>query len=52
MIRKFFGGKEKEKRGKKKCNLKKNMLSAFFRHYGAKKTECVWVSVCVRVITA
>ena len=31
MIRKCFGGKEKEKRGKK-SNFKKKVLSAFFRH--------------------
>ena len=51
MIRKCFGSKEKEQRGKK-CNFKENVLSAFFRHNVSKKTECVFVGVCVRVITA
>ena len=50
MIRKCFGGKEKEKRGKK-CNFKKKMLSAFFSHNVSEKRS-VWVCVCVRVITA
>ena len=50
MIRKCFGGKEKKSRGKK-SNFKKQVLSAFFRHYGSEKTECVLVGVCVRVIT-
>ena len=27
----------------KKSNFKKKVLSAFFRHYGSEKTECVWV---------
>ena len=50
MIRKCFGGNEKEWR-KKKSNLKKKVLSAFFRHYGSERRS-VWVGVCVRVITA
>ena len=36
MIRKCFGGKEKEYRAKK-GNFKKKVLSAFLRHYGSKK---------------
>ena len=36
MIRKCFGGNEKEWR-KKKSNLKKKVLSAFFRHYGSER---------------
>ena len=51
MIRKCFGGNEKEWR-KKKSNLKKQMLSAFFKALWVGKMECVWVGVCVRVITA
>ena len=51
MIRKFFGVRRRS-REEKKCNFKKKVLSAFFRPYGAKKTECVWVGICVRVITA
>ena len=46
MIRKCFGGKEKEKRAKT-SNFKKKVLSAFFRHKLSEKR-----SVCVRVITA
>ena len=40
MIRKCFGGKEKEYRAKK-CNFMKKVLSAFFRHNVSEK----W-SVC------
>ena len=36
MIRKCFGGKEKEYR-EKKCNFKKQVLSAFFRHNVSEK---------------
>ena len=36
MIRKCFGGKEKEERAKKK-NFKKKVSSAFFRHYVSEK---------------
>ena len=43
MIRKCFGGNEKEWR-KKKSNLKKKVLSAFFRHYGSERR-----SVCGQV---
>ena len=50
MIRKCFGGKEKEYRAKK-GNFKKKVLSAFFRHNMSGKRS-VWVGVCVRVITA
>ena len=43
MIRKCFGGKEKEYRAKN-GNFKKKVSSAFFRHYlCVGKTECVWV---------
>ena len=36
MIRKCFGGKEKEERAKK-SNFKKKVSSAFFRHNVSKK---------------
>ena len=36
MVKKCFGGKEKEERAKKR-NFKKKVLSAFFRHYGSEK---------------
>ena len=36
MIRKCFGGKEKEYRAKK-SNFQKKVLSAFFTHYGSEK---------------
>ena len=36
MIRKCFGGKEKEYRAKK-GNFMKKVLSAFFRHYVSEK---------------
>ena len=36
MIRKCFGGKEKEY-GAKKCNFKKKVFSAFFRHNMSEK---------------
>ena len=41
MIRKCSGGNEKEW-VKKKSNLKKKVLTAFFRHYGSERR-----SVCV-----
>ena len=37
---------------KKKCIFKKKVLSAFFEALWVGKTECVWVGVCVCVITA
>ena len=37
MIRKCFGGKKKEERGKKKSDFKKEVLSAFFRDYESEK---------------
>ena len=40
MIRKCFGGKEKEKRAKKN-NFKKKVLSGFFTHFGTEK-QSMW----------
>ena len=51
MIRKCFGGKEKEKRAKK-SNFKKKGVKRVFSALLLGKTECVWEGVCVRVITA
>ena len=42
MIRKCFGGKEKEYRAKK-GNLKKKVYSGFFKTLWVGKTECMWV---------
>ena len=47
MIRKCFGGNEKEWR-KKKSNLKKKLLSAFFIHYGSEGGVCVGRCMCSR----
>ena len=52
IIRKCFGGKEKEKRAKKKVIFKKKVLSSFFSAFWIGKTECVWEGICVRRITA
>ena len=46
MIRKCFGGKEKELRAKKKVILRKMVVSAFFRHYGSE--VCVGRCMCSR----
>ena len=36
----------------KKCNLKKKVLSAFFKALWVGKMDCVWEGICVRRITA
>ena len=50
MIRKCFGGKEKEWRKKKE--FKEKGVKRVFEALWVGKTECVWVCVYVRVITA
>ena len=50
MIRKCFGGKGRSTE-EKKLILRKR-CKARFLGIMCRKTECVWVGVCVRVITA
>ena len=50
MIGKCFGDKEKEWRGKK-SNLKEKVVKRVFKTFSVGKTECVWMCMCIHVIT-